>query len=34
MTISREGKIVTYFTPRNEIEYFYERFEMYGDHWN
>ena len=34
MIISRSGKIVTYFPSRNGIEYFYEQYEKWGDHWN
>lgn len=32
--ISRDGKIVTYFEPDREIEYFYEQFDRHGDYWN
>lgn len=32
--ISRDGKIVTYYYPDDWIEYFYEQFDKYGDHWN
>lgn len=34
MIISREGKIVTYFPPRDGIDYFNNQFDKYGDHWN
>ena len=34
MIISRDGKIVTYFPPKDGIEYFYEQYERWGDHWN
>lgn len=34
MIISKDGKIVTYFPPKNGIEYFYEQYEKWGDHWN
>ncbi len=32
--ISRGGKIVTYFPPKNGIEYFYAQYEKWGNHWN
>ena len=32
--VSRGGKIVTYFPPKNGIEYFYEQYEQWGDYWN
>lgn len=34
MIISRNGKIVTYYPPTRGLEYFYERYRMYGHHWN
>ncbi len=34
MVISRDGKIVTYFPPRDGIKYFYKQYEKWGDHWN
>ena len=34
MIISRSGKIVTYFPPKNGIEYLYEQYEKWGDYWN
>ena len=34
MIISRSGKIVTYFLPEDEIKYFYDQFDKWGDHWN
>ncbi len=32
--ISKDGKIVTYFPPKDGIIYFYRQYDMYGDHWN
>lgn len=32
--ISRDGKIVTYFPPKDGIEYFYRQFDKWGEHWN
>jgi len=34
MRISKSGKIITYFYPDRELDYFYEQFDRYGDYWN
>lgn len=34
LIVSKDGKIVTYFEPDRDIEYFYEQFDKYGDYWN
>ncbi len=33
MIISKNGKIVTYYEPEGGIDYFYSRFDEYGDYW-
>ena len=34
LIVSKDGRIVTYFEPDRDIEYFYEQFDKYGDYWN
>lgn len=33
MIISRNGKIVTYYKPEDGIDYFYSKFDEYGNFW-
>lgn len=34
LSLSRNGKIVTYFEPDSGVNYFYVQFDKYGDYWN